>query len=167
MVYILAALCPPPCLRCSAPCAPLPTAAIKFPVQLEKAWLLASALGFTLDVGVYHTFSLFVRSVMKLLVSEKVGAWGRGARKQGHPCTLYFARKGFGLSLMSSSSPTGVYSRMIVNGCAWDLPRRRCTVVRSKVFCAIVSVWISVWRVGVCAVRVRRSRSAWPRTGLL
>ena len=54
------------------PCASLPTAAIKFPVQLEKAWLLASVLGFTLDVGVYHTFSLFVRSVMKLLVSGKV-----------------------------------------------------------------------------------------------
>jgi hypothetical protein len=51
---------PHPCC-CCAP-------AIKFPVQLEKAWLLASFLGFTLDVFVYHTFSLFVRSVMKLLV---------------------------------------------------------------------------------------------------
>jgi hypothetical protein len=101
------------------PCAPLPIAAIKFPVQLEKAWLLASAIGFTLDVGVYHTFSLFVRSVMKLLVSEEVDG-GKAGRARGHPCTLYFARKGLGLSFMSSSSPTGVYSRMIVNGCAWD-----------------------------------------------
>ena len=89
------------------PCAPLPTAAIKFPVQLEKAWLLASVLGFILDVGVYHTFSLFVRSVMKLLVSEEVDG-GKTGRARGHPCTLYFACKGLGLSFMSSSSPTGV-----------------------------------------------------------
>ncbi len=49
-------------------------AAIKFPVHLEKAWLLASMLGFALDVGVYHTFSLFVRSVMKLLVGGRASA---------------------------------------------------------------------------------------------
>ncbi len=49
-------------------------AAIKFPVHLEKAWLLASMLGFVLDVGVYHTFSLFVRSVMKLLVGGRARA---------------------------------------------------------------------------------------------
>ena len=52
---------PPPVLACVV-------AAIKFPVEVEKAWLLASILGFALDVVVYHTFSLFVRSVMKLLV---------------------------------------------------------------------------------------------------
>ncbi len=49
-------------------------AAIKFPVHLEKAWLLASMLGFALDVGIYHTFSLFVRSVMKLLVGGRASA---------------------------------------------------------------------------------------------
>jgi hypothetical protein len=46
----------------------LSTAAIKFPPQLETAWLLSSFLGFSLDVMVYHTFSLLVRSVMELLV---------------------------------------------------------------------------------------------------
>ena len=60
---------PPPVLACVV-------AAIKFPVEVEKAWLLASILGFALDVVVYHTFSLFVRSVMKLLV----GAVFRGLR---------------------------------------------------------------------------------------
>ena len=42
--------------------------AIKFPTSVETAWLVSSALGFCLDVVVYHTFSLFVRSIMKLLV---------------------------------------------------------------------------------------------------
>jgi hypothetical protein len=44
---------------------------VKFPRELETAWLLASALGFTLDVFVYHTFSLFIRSITKLLVGVR------------------------------------------------------------------------------------------------
>ena len=46
--------------------------AIKFSSDVEVSWLLASVLGFTLDVLVYHTFSLWVRAVMKLLVSDHV-----------------------------------------------------------------------------------------------
>ena len=42
-------------------------AAVKFSKRLEEEWLVASALGFLLDVFVYHTFSLFVRAVMKFL----------------------------------------------------------------------------------------------------
>jgi hypothetical protein len=33
---------------------------------METAWLLSSSLGFLLDVFVYHTFSLFLKSVLKL-----------------------------------------------------------------------------------------------------
>jgi hypothetical protein len=33
---------------------------------MESAWLMASTLGFLLDVFVYHTFSLLMKSVMKL-----------------------------------------------------------------------------------------------------
>jgi hypothetical protein len=33
---------------------------------METAWMLASTLGFLLDIFVYHTFSLFLKSVMKL-----------------------------------------------------------------------------------------------------
>ena len=42
--------------------------AIKFSPSSQRAWFIASALGFALDVAVYHTFSLFMRSVMKFLV---------------------------------------------------------------------------------------------------
>ncbi len=42
--------------------------ALQFSWEVETAWLFASTLGFALDVLVYHTFSLLVRSVMKLLV---------------------------------------------------------------------------------------------------
>ena len=41
-------------------------AAVKFPRAVETAWLLSSTLGFFLDVFVYHTFSLFLKSVIKL-----------------------------------------------------------------------------------------------------
>lgn len=47
--------------------------AIKFSSDVEVSWLLASVLGFTLDVLVYHTFSLWVRAVMKLLITVSVG----------------------------------------------------------------------------------------------
>lgn len=51
------------------PCTPWAAlAAIKFPREVETSWLLASLLGFALDVFVYHTFSLLVRAIMKLLV---------------------------------------------------------------------------------------------------
>ena len=41
-------------------------AAVKFSRRMEVAWLSASALGFLLDVFVYHTFSMVLKSVMKL-----------------------------------------------------------------------------------------------------
>jgi hypothetical protein len=47
-------------------------AAVKFPRATETAWMLASTLGFLLDVFVYHTFSLFLKSVMKL---RKLVVW--------------------------------------------------------------------------------------------
>jgi hypothetical protein len=43
-----------------------PRAAIKFSRELETAWLLSSALGFFLDVFVYHTLTLFLKSILKL-----------------------------------------------------------------------------------------------------
>ncbi len=46
--------------RCSS------SAAVKFPRSMESAWLLASGMGFLLDVFVYHTFSLLLKSVLKL-----------------------------------------------------------------------------------------------------
>jgi hypothetical protein len=33
---------------------------------MEDAWLMASALGFALDVFVYHTFSILLKSVVKM-----------------------------------------------------------------------------------------------------
>ena len=56
-------------------------AAVKFPRAVETAWLLSSTLGFFLDVFVYHTFSLLVRSIMKLLVSDR---WYWGSTARGH-----------------------------------------------------------------------------------
>ena len=53
------------------PCSPL--AAIKFSKSMQQSWLIASALGFVLDVFVYHTFSLFLKSVFKFLVTISTG----------------------------------------------------------------------------------------------
>jgi hypothetical protein len=47
--------------------------AVKFDPSTQQSWLIASALGFSLDVLVYHTFSLFIRSVMKFLVTVSLG----------------------------------------------------------------------------------------------
>ena len=47
--------------------------AIKFPKSTERSWLVASALGFTLDVFVYHTFSLLLKAVVKFLVAISMG----------------------------------------------------------------------------------------------
>ena len=47
---------------CSAP-----AAGIKFPKSTERSWLIASALGFCLDVFVYHTVSLLLKAVVKFL----------------------------------------------------------------------------------------------------
>jgi hypothetical protein len=56
-----------PSARCSlAPVRARLLAAVKFPRAVETAWLLSSTLGFFLDVFVYHTFSLFLKSVIKL-----------------------------------------------------------------------------------------------------
>jgi hypothetical protein len=46
---------------------------VKFDPVTQQSWLIASALGFSLDVLVYHTFSLFMRSVMKFLVTISLG----------------------------------------------------------------------------------------------
>ncbi len=46
---------------------------MKFDPVTQQSWLIASALGFSLDVLVYHTFSLFMRSVMKFLVTISLG----------------------------------------------------------------------------------------------
>jgi len=40
---------------------------------METAWMLASSLGFLLDVFVYHTFPLFLKSVMKLRTEQRAG----------------------------------------------------------------------------------------------
>ncbi len=42
--------------------------AIAFPRALEDEWMLVSFLGMFMDVVVYHTFSLFLKSCTKLLV---------------------------------------------------------------------------------------------------
>ncbi len=59
-------------VRSPAPADPSPTCvsppAIKFPPELEASWILSSLLGFTLDVLLYHTLSLFAHSLLKLLV---------------------------------------------------------------------------------------------------
>ncbi len=49
--------------------------AIKFPKSTERSWLVTSALqdGFTLDVFVYHTFSLLLTAVVKFLVAIPMG----------------------------------------------------------------------------------------------
>ena len=40
--------------------------AVKFPPRMESAWLQASCLGFFLNVFVYHTVSLVLKSILKL-----------------------------------------------------------------------------------------------------
>ncbi len=136
-------------LFCPRACAPLPTAAIKFPVQLEKAWLLASVLGFTLDVGVYHTFSLFVRSVMKLLVSEEVGG-GKAGRARGHPCTFVICtRRSRALPYVFELA----YWCLFEDDCEWlrmglAPSAMRCAEIKGGLRC--VSVRISVRCVCMC-----------------
>ena len=49
------------------------SSAIKFSKSVEQSWLIASVLGFVLDVFVYHTFSLFLKSVFKFLVTISTG----------------------------------------------------------------------------------------------
>lgn len=44
------------------------TPAVKFSPALEVSWLASSLLGFAGDVLLSHTLSLFVRSVLKLVV---------------------------------------------------------------------------------------------------
>ena len=46
---------------------------MKFPSELESEWLIASAIGFTLDVFVYHTFSIFLKALLRFVVSISVG----------------------------------------------------------------------------------------------
>jgi hypothetical protein len=48
-------------------------AAIKFPPLIERAWLATAGLGFLLDVLVYHTFSLCLRSLLKFLAIVSMG----------------------------------------------------------------------------------------------
>ncbi len=55
-------------LRFTCPCMP----AVEFSAELETAWLLASLMGFAMDTIVYHTFSLLVASIVKLLVRALV-----------------------------------------------------------------------------------------------
>ncbi len=42
--------------------------AVRFPRNVESTWLLTAALGFLLDVLVYHTFTLLVKAVIKMMV---------------------------------------------------------------------------------------------------
>jgi hypothetical protein len=51
----------------------LATAAVKFPPLVERAWLATALLSFTLDVLVYHTFSLCLRAVLKFLAAVSIG----------------------------------------------------------------------------------------------
>ncbi len=48
-------------------------AAVKFPSAVEEDWLVASTVGFCLDVFVYHTFSLFMKSVMRFMIAVTAG----------------------------------------------------------------------------------------------
>ena len=65
---------------------------------METAWLLSSTLGFFLDVFVYHTFSLFLKSVIKLCTCPE--DWGcllmpprpaRAPSQSFSQCTYYAA----------------------------------------------------------------------------
>ena len=47
--------------------------AVKFPEEMQNEWLFASTIGFLLDVFVYHTFSLFLKAIMKFLLSISMG----------------------------------------------------------------------------------------------
>ena len=40
---------------------------------MQNEWLFAASIGFLLDVFVYHTFSLFLKAIMKFLLSISLG----------------------------------------------------------------------------------------------
>ncbi len=43
------------------------------PTSVERRWLFASSVGFLLDVLLYHTFSTFLRAVMRFMASVITG----------------------------------------------------------------------------------------------
>jgi hypothetical protein len=49
---------------------------LKFSSELERTWLIASAIGFCMDVFVYNTFAQFVRAVLRFLLLISTGTDG-------------------------------------------------------------------------------------------
>jgi hypothetical protein len=60
------------CLRCARTY----LAGLKFSSELERTWLIASAIGFCMDVFVYNTFAQFVRAVLRFLLLISTGTDG-------------------------------------------------------------------------------------------